>query len=227
MRTPILLIISLSVFLAFEGWFALEKKEVTEKTETCWASYLSGTEASIADAVCPSGNFFRDSGITLTKEKVCGSIAIQLSFRDVDTKALAYMKKLQDTRNPVVTSWTEDIRKTIRWYSENGTTATGLVDEYASACSTATFVKFCALTTDFFPETTCIDRAEMKARAWENMGYILAGRWVAKSFQNGKDTYIDKTKTAYDTLLKKWNSYIRMFGNAVSKFTAYIKNAVK
>ena len=227
MRTPILLIISLSVFLAFEGWFALKKKEVTEKTEVCWKAYQEGKEASITDAVCPSGNFFRDSGITLTKEKVCGSIAIQLSFKEVDTKALIYMKKLQDTRNPVVTSWTEDIRKTIRWYRENGTTSTGFVDNYMSACNIATFVKFCAETTNFFPETTCTDRAEMKARAWENMGYILAGRWVAKSFQNGKDTYMDKTKTAYDTLREKWTQYQEMFGNAVSKFTAYIKNAVK
>jgi hypothetical protein len=59
------------------------------------------------------------------------------------------------------------------------------------------------------------------------MGYILASKGIAKSFQNDKDTHLDKVKSAYDLLREKWNSYTRMVGNAVSKFTAYIKEVVK
>jgi hypothetical protein len=85
----------------------------------------------------------------------------------------------------------------------------------------------CAQTTDFFPETDCYSLALRKTQALKNMGYILASKGTAKAYQNDKDIYLDAQKTKYSTLLDKWNLYLRSVGNAVSKFTAYTKNAVK
>jgi hypothetical protein len=68
---------------------------------------------------------------------------------------------------------------------------------------------------------------DQKVKALQDMGYILASNGIAKSFQNDKDKQLDKIKSAYDLLLDKWNSYARIITNAVSKFTAYIKQAVK
>lgn len=59
------------------------------------------------------------------------------------------------------------------------------------------------------------------------MGYILASKGISKSFQNDKDKNLDKIKSAYDLIGDKWSHYKRIVSNAVSKFTAYIKEAVK
>jgi dsDNA-binding SOS-regulon protein len=50
---------------------------------------------------------------------------------------------------------------------------------------------------------------------------------VPKSYQNDKDNFMSQVKDNYDKMLDKFYRYKLMLGNAVTKFTAYIKNAVK
>jgi hypothetical protein len=59
------------------------------------------------------------------------------------------------------------------------------------------------------------------------MAYILAGQGIAKSYQNDKDTYMEKMKKKYANILDKWTRYKGIFTNAVEKMDAYIRKAVK
>ena len=94
---------------------------------------------------------------------------MQLRFAEIDKKVQTYMKQLQDTRNPDPLSWTEDIRAKI----DGAGSSTGFLSDYKNVCAIDRY-RLCATTSDAFPEATCADRAEMKALAWKNMGYILA-----------------------------------------------------
>jgi hypothetical protein len=203
----------------FSHTFSAETKtEAQTKTDACIEARKSRTETSITEYVCPSGDFFLGSTLPLSEERICGSIYVQIEFAKIDKKALEWTEKLQDTRNVNIESWIADIRKKTEEFG-SGYTAICSITKMREACGVST--------TDFFPETICTDLAAQKARAWENMGYILAGRGIAKNYQNDKDTFIEKTKTKYSKISEKWNQYLRVFDTAVSKFTAYIKKTVK
>lgn len=217
MRFVLFCILSLSLLIFGSESFALDQETLSGKVAECIQAWSGGTEASITEYVCPSGNFAQKSNQAFTRETLCGNIYMQLSFQEIDRDVEKYMKELQDTRNPDMTSWNENIRLESAVWG----------DKYSAVCSTASFREYCAATTDFFPESTCRDRANAKTQAWTNMGYILAGKGIAKAYQNDKDTYVEKIKTKYDTILKKWNAYKRIVDIAISKFTAYIRNAVK
>ncbi len=195
-------------------------EQVKSETKRCMDARENQTESTITEYVCPSGEFFDANGKDLSKEVLVCTIKMWLEFNEIDKDALLWTKELQKQREKDPIKWSEDIQRKVY----NNTNS--LVKRYLDACHIKEW-NDCALTTNFYPETTCKDRAEAKAAAWKNMGYILAGKWIAKGYQNDKDTYIDATKSAYDTLVKKWNDYKRIVDRAVSKFTAYIKNAVK
>jgi hypothetical protein len=137
------------------------------------------------------------------------------------------VKQIQPSREKDMNKWIEDIRLKTQSGPDN------FHDQYFQVCSITNWTigesgkMGCAKTTDFFPETACKDIALKKVAALQNMGYILASKGIAKSFQNDKDVYMDKQKSVYDGLIDKWNVYKRRVGNAVSKFNAYIKQAVK
>lgn len=215
MRLVFVILIFLTSSIATS--YALDPDSLSGTVAECVAAREKWTESSITDYICPSGDFARDSSQASTREILCGNIYMQLSFQEIDRDAEKYMKELQDTRNPDMTSWNENIRlESVVWG-----------DKYSAVCSTASFREYCATTTDFFPESTCRDRANAKTQAWTNMGYILAGKGIAKAYQNDKDIYIEKIKTKYDGIFKKWNAYKRIVDIAISKFTAYIRNVVK
>ena len=154
------------------------------------------------------------------------SIQIALSFDAIDKKAKTWTKKLQTSREKEFNMWNENIQKEV--YGNEG-----FRDQYKQVCEITNWTigetgkVGCAKTTDFFPETACKNIVKKKSQALENMGYILASKGIAKSYQNDKDTFLDKQKTIYDGVLDKFNAYKRSVGNAVSKFTAYTRNAVK
>ena len=177
---------------------------------------------------CPIGDFSLESSLSLSKERIECGIQIALSLAKIDEEADKWTQGLQKQRNPDVNVWFKEINNTTTQWD------TSFEKKYQEVCSLTGWTisedgKWlgCAKTTDFFPETACKDIAASRVTALQNIGYILASQGIAKAYQNDKDTSIDTVKTAYDTLLWKWGEYVRMISNAVSKFTAYIKNAVK
>ncbi len=177
---------------------------------------------------CPLWESSLGNSLPLTQERITCSIQIALSLVKIDAEADIWTQGLQKQRNPDAEVWFKEIRnKTTGW-------DTSFEKKYQEVCSLTGWTisedgKWlgCAKTLDFFPETACKRIVASRVTALQNMGYILASQGIAKSYQNDKDTTLDKVKTAYDTLLWKWSEYVRMISNAVSKFTAYIKNAVK
>lgn len=177
---------------------------------------------------CPVGDFSNGSNLSLREERIKCSIQIALSLESIDRKAALWTKELQSSREKDINKWIDNIRIKTKDAPDS------FNNQYTEVCSLTGWTisedgKWlgCAKTTDFFPETACRDLIEKRVIALENMWYILASKNIAKSFQNDKDAHIDKVKSAYDLLRDKWNSYTRMVSNAVSKFTAYIKEVVK
>lgn len=210
--------ISCLLYLSVSSVHVSAKTEYETKTESCLEARSARNESSITEYICPSGDTSLESSLPLTRDRICGSIYVQTDFAKIDQDAMKWAEKLQDTRNTNIESWILDIRKMTEEYRK----------KYIAVCDISLFQKACNPTgSDVFPETICQDLARQKALAWENMGYILAGQGVAKTYQNDKDTFIDKTKTKYAKIADKWNRYLRIFDTAVSKFTAYIKKAVK
>lgn len=206
--------------LGIESVYALVSPEkVIVETRRCMDARDSQTESTITEYICPSGSFYGANKKPISREVLACSIRMALEFSEIDTDAMKWVTELQKRRDRDPLKWNEEIQQKI--YGKDG-----LANRYVSVCQITKW-KECVETTDFYPETSCEDKASAKATAWKNMGYILAGKGIAKGFQNDKDTYIDSTKWAYTTLVQKWNEYKRIVDKAVSKFTAYIKNAVK
>jgi hypothetical protein len=109
MRYIIFCIFFLSLWNFWSESFALDEETLSGKVTECIEARRSGKEASITEYVCPSGDFSRDSSQSSSREVLCGNIYIQLSFQEIDIGVEKYMKELQDTRNPDMTSWNENI----------------------------------------------------------------------------------------------------------------------
>ncbi len=201
-------------------------KEVAEAAKPClpgWNGIAINDKYS-----CPVWDFSAGNSIWLTKERVECSIQIALSLEAIDKKSALWAKKIQSSREKDINKWIDDIR------IQTKTAEDSFNNQYNEVCSLTGWTirddgKWlgCAKTTDFFPETACRDIVSRKVTALQNMWYILASKGIAKSFQNDKDKNLDKIKSAYDLIGNKWSQYKRIVSNAVSKFTAYIKEAVK
>lgn len=177
---------------------------------------------------CPVGNFVGGNGQWLSKEKIECSIQIALSLEAIDKKSALWTKQLQSSREKDVNKWIDDIR--IQTKSADNS----FMNQYSQVCSLTGWTMSedgkwigCAKTMEFFPETACRDIVNQKVTALQNVWYILASKGIAKGFQNDKDKNLEKIKSAYDLINEKWSQYKRIVSNAVSKFTAYIKEAVK
>lgn len=212
-----ILICTIGIEYVSAGLITPEK--VKTETERCINARKDWSYATITEYICPSAEFLSTNGKDISQEVLACTIKMSLEFNEIDKDAMKWATELQKQRNKDPIKWNEEIQKKV--YGDNG-----LEKRYLGVCDIKEW-KDCAVTTDFFPETTCSDRAKAKAAAWKDMGYILAGKGIAKWYQNDKDTYIDAVKGIYDKLLDKWNEYKRIVDRAVSKFTAYIKNAVK
>ncbi len=177
---------------------------------------------------CPIGDFSAGNGIWVSKERIECSIQIALSLEAIDKKSALWAKQLQTSREKDVNKWIDAIQV------QTKTADDSFSKQYSEICSLTGWTisedgKWlgCAKTTDFFPETACMNIVNQRVAALQNMWYILASKGIAKSFQNDKDKNLDKIKSAYDLIWDKWSHYKRIMSNAVSKFTAYIKEAVK
>lgn len=194
----------------------ISSEKVKSEVDRCMQAIADGTYGTITEYTCPSAEFLTTNGKSLSREVLACTIKMSLEFNEIDKEALEWEKKLQKQRNKDPMAWNEQIQ----------IMSSNLQSKYLNVCNIIEW-KDCAVSTDFYPETTCEGRARAKAEAWKNMGYILAGKGIAKWYQNDKDKFLDEAKSAYDVLLNKWNEYKRIVDKAVSKFTAYIKNAVK
>ena len=177
---------------------------------------------------CPVWDISSNDGLGLSKERIECSIQIALSLEAIDKKSATWIKQLQTSREKDVNNWIKDIEVKTR------TAEDSFSNQFEEVCSLTWWTIsdngkwiWCAKTTDFFPETQCRDITSKKVVALQNMGYILASKWIGKSFQNDKDKNLDAIKSAYTLINDKWNLYKRTVWNAVSKFTAYIKQVVK
>ena len=151
---------------------------------------------------------------------------MSVRFKELDDEILKDMKILQQKRETDVISWTTYIAEKNTLYRQKYLRVCTPLGGELAVIQAWKKDQGQSATIDAFPQTFCNSLVPKKVEAWDNMSYILASKGVAKAYQNGKDLHIDKVKGKYATLLEKWSSYQRILGNAVGKFTAYIKDPV-
>lgn len=159
-----ILVVSIEIEHVSAGEITPEK--VKSELERCIAARENGTYSTIAEYVCPSAEFLTPNGKDISREVLACTIKMSLEFNEIDKDALKWMTELQKQRNKDPIKWSEEIQKKI--YGNDG-----LEKRYLNVCAIKEW-KDCSVTTDFYPETTCSDRAKAKAVAWKDMGYIFA-----------------------------------------------------
>ena len=180
---------------------------------------------SITDYSCAKGDML-STGLPLSDQWIAYMVVMSVRFKELDEAILKDMKILQQKRETEVLSWTTYITEKSALYREKYLNICTPLGGDLSVIQAWKKDLWQSATIDAFPQTVCNSLVPKKVEAWENMSYILASKGVAKGYQNAKDLHIDKVKGKYATLLEKWSSYQRILGNAVGKFTAYIKDPV-
>ncbi len=231
-----ILISLLSFGKSFEVSAEISDETVISHIADCEAARQNGTIGSITDFYCPSGDKsmatgkpFSDLG-TLAYEVTVASL-----FQDADGDTKKSLQVLQASRETDMSIWTTSISsfrnsisttyhnicQTTPWetwiYSSH---VRKIVNDYLKQ-------KKQSPTTDSLPDDICNQLASKKVNAFENMATIFAFQSTAKWKQNSEDQYMNGIKTKYDAFLDKWNSYKRIFAQAVMKMDSYIKTAVK
>lgn len=220
-----LFILCITFFTALNSLHAeVSDAEVVEKIKDCMAAK---NPRSITEYTCAKGDFAKETGKALSDEDVAYFVIMSVRFKDLDKDALKIMEQMQSNRQTNGLSWIDYINTTVKpFWEKYNAVCTSLGGDLKTLWVWKEEKKEYP-TTDGFPQTFCNDTAKKKAKAWENMGYILASKGIAKWYQNAKDTHLDTVKGKYEKLLEKWQWYERVIDTAVSKFTAYIRDPVK
>lgn len=205
-----------------------------ENALKCIDAYSKKKETSITNFSCPSGDFSSVTGLPLTRESLAYQVAVATAFAEIDTKVESYMRELQDCRQKDSVLWTEDIREKIsgKWDKS------GFADLYTQVCDLTNIqlIVWDTLpenkekliqTTHVFPIDACRQKAIQKTIAWTNMGYILMGDNIAKSYENDKDTFAEKVKWAYAKLLNLFSYYRNTVSRALAKLNALTKDTIQ
>ncbi len=246
--TLLLLGITLLILTWTQGVFAFDitcpapdpktEKELTPeyiwgKIDSCIKARAEGREAALSeseDFYCPSGKFTLPDSRPLTDETIAYHVSVSIFFSEIDKEVMQYICKLRETREKNIIITSNDIRVTLEWTATN----IWFLQKYDQVCGFPyiqshinTNEKQWILTTETYPQTICKNIATSKKYAWKNLAYILVSDGMAKSYQNDKDTFIDKVKTKYDGVREKFHSLLQLLDKAIKNMTNYTKSSVK
>ena len=210
----------------------LTAEEIWGKIQQCLDARKEAKEASITEFHCPTGNFTNADLRPLSDETIPYHVAVAVLFNEIDKDALSYMCDLREMREKDPTKWTEDIRKKVETTStkENVT----FWERYRQVCKfwyiawrVNTKEKTWIDSTETYPQTICEWIADQKVVAWSNMGNILMTEWVAKSWQNDKDTFVEAVKWRYTLVYDKYLRYKRIAERAIKNLSALAEQTTR
>lgn len=208
-----------------------DQQEIIGKINACIEARKNGTENTIEDYSCPSGDQSSQYQVPFNKETLAYIIAGELMMDKVDEEVEKYMKELSKSRDKDIIAWTENYGKCL-----NGRSAKDIAikDVYSQICTPLFIARF--LNKDqpqpiihnmsTFPQYNCNDKATKKIQAWENMASTLMHDGINKSYQNDRDRYVDSLLEKYSTVIDKFHEYQKIVTRSLSKMTHYIQNAV-
>ncbi len=221
------LLSSIFIFLiALLHWESLsaatDNKALCGKIQSCMDAE---NPLTITGYMCTKWDFVAETLRPISRDDTAYIVVMSVKFQEIDDAIMKHMKDLEAQRNTDGLSWIEYINTKILPISK----------QYAQTCTRLWWdlwiLQECAVenktappSISGFPQTICNDLAEKKTRAWENMAYILASKWIAKWFQNSKDIHLDRIKGKYSKLLDAFISYSTLLSSAVKKLDAYIKD---
>ena len=215
-----------------EKWKTLTAEEIGSKIQECLDARKENKEASITEFHCPTGNFTNEDLRPLSDDTIPYHVAVAVLFNEIDKDALAYMCDLREMREKDPTKWTEDIRKKIEITSKQENVPFG--ERYKNVCDFSyvssrvnTEEKTWINSTETYPQTICEWIATKKVIAWTSMGNILMTEWVAKSWQNDKDTFVDTVKGRYTMVYDKYLRYKRIAERAIKNLTALAEQTTR
>ena len=210
----------------------LTAEEVGGKIQQCLDARKDAKEASITEFHCPSGTFTNEDLLPLDDNTIPYHVAVAVLFNEIDKDALSYMCDLREMREKDPTKWTEDIRKKVETTSTRENRPFG--ERYREVCNFSyiasrinTTEKEWIVKTTTYPQTICEWIAEQKAQAWSNMGNILMTEWIAKSWQNDKDTFVEAVKWRYTIVYDKYLRYKRIAERAIKNLTALAEQTIR
>ena len=228
-------------FLSLEVFAEINDDAVIGKIQKCIEARNNHIVGSISDFYCPEGEYSAYDKSRYTDEKIAYEVAVSVLFQDIDTDVEKSLKTFQESRETDAATWVTS--KSTFLYGADVANGGWVRDKYLTVCSekpgesgiysgrvrkiVAQWLNGKPSNLESFPDTYCREIAKKKTQAWGNMAQILAHQATSKWFQNSQDRYMEKVKSIYDGLLDKWNEYKRIFTQAVTKLSAYIKTAVK
>ncbi len=201
---------------------ATNNKELCGKIQACMDSK---NPLTITEYMCTKWDFIAETLRPISRDDTAYIVVMSVKFKEIDDEIMKLMKNLQTQRNTDGLSWIEYINTKILPVSKKyRETCTRLWWDLWILQECARENKSPLPNLSGFPQTVCTDLATKKVQAWENMGYILASKWIAKWFQNSKDSHIETIKGKYGKLLDTFISYSTLLASAVKKLDAYIKD---
>lgn len=152
--------------------------------EECLAARNTRTESSITDFSCPSGDS-NASNRPHSNEVLAYQLAVATIFAAIDKNSLEYAKSLQCVRERDPIKWDQTNRIVIHG---DGASVIGYDQLYHAACQEATILRLInteskkyITSTDFAPQWfDCMDLADAKVKALDNLTILLASQGISK-----------------------------------------------
>ncbi len=228
-------------FLSSRVFAEISNETVIWNIQACIDARNGHKVASITEFYCPEGEYSAYDKSRYTDERIAYEVAVSLLFQDIDKDTEKSLKTFQESRETDTATWVTS--KSTFLYGADVAGDGWVRNKYLTVCSEKPgesgiysgrvrrivhdWLNGQSSNLESFPDTYCAEIAKKKTQAWNNMVEIIAHQSTSKWFQNSQDRYMEKVKNVYDGLLDKWNEYKRIFTQAVTKLSAYIKTAVK
>lgn len=206
--------------------------EILGKIEECKTARKNNNTASITDFACPAGEFAIEDSSPLSDQRIAYHIAVNILMNKADEETKKFMQELQKQRSKDAVSWAKKITSCIDGSPEIQTKSVS--ELYSQICDfwyiekllNSASDKVIIGNTDAYPHTFCTNLSNQKIQAWKNLGKSLAVAGINKSFQNDKDSFIDKVHWQYRGLIEKFHTYQKIIFRASSKIDKFIRNPV-
>ncbi len=218
-----------------------EAPKYASAIDACLDARNTGTENSITDYVCPTGDFlllhWREFTLKADPTNVAYQVVLSRAFNDLDKKVKEYLKILQEKRDKNPASWTEDIRMkfVIEFPAKYNAICYPTIKDEVLAWSKIPnprnnnnpypILTTSAIAIDGLSDSAlaCEGLVVQKMKAFQNISMMLAAQGVTKSYTNDKSTFMEKIKTKYDSILETWRNYVAALTKATDKWNAFIK----
>lgn len=207
--------------------------EILGKIEECKTARKNNNPASITDFSCPAGEFAIEDNLPLTDQRIAYHIAVNILMNKADEETKKFMQELQKQRSKDAVSWAKKITSCIDGSPEIQTKSVselygqickfGYIENLLNSAGNSEIIA----NSDGYPHSFCTELSEKKITAWKNMGKYIANSAINKSFQNDKDSFVEKLQWNYRALLEKFHTYQKIIFRASSKIDTFIRETVK